>query len=74
MIEKYIHHGKEVAVVSEVKGKHRNHCLCFLGCIYFKPNTAENCEIAQSNFDLCVKYNLVTPVYECSKFEQKLTP
>lgn len=29
MIEKYIHHGKEVFVDSELKGKHKQHCLCW---------------------------------------------
>jgi hypothetical protein len=70
MIEKYIHHGTEVSVISEVKGKHREHCLCFQDCKYFKPNTIENCEIAQTNFNLCLKYDLVTPVYECAKYEK----
>lgn len=67
-VEKYTHHCAEVTVVSAVKGQHRDHCLCFGGCKFFKPGTAEHCEIAAANFALCVKYSLVSPVYECPKF------
>lgn len=58
-----------VAVFEKLKGKHREYCLCFQGCKNFKPGTEENCEIAQSNFANCVKYNTVQPVLECPKFE-----
>ena len=34
-IERYIHHGAEVTVQSHLKGKHREHCLCFQGCSKF---------------------------------------
>ena len=30
VIERYDHHGKSVAVRTELKGKHREHCLCFV--------------------------------------------
>jgi hypothetical protein len=69
MIEKYIHHGAEVSVQSDLRGKHRDHCLCHK-CEHFRPNTPENCPIAQELFELCVKYNLTTPVYECPIFEE----
>jgi len=35
MIERYRHHGEDVAVISAVKGKHREHCLCMSGCPKF---------------------------------------
>lgn len=72
-IEKYIHHGKEVSVISSVKGKHIQNCLCWQRCKFFKPNTPENCEMAQANYELDVKYNLVTPVFECPKYEERKT-
>ena len=28
--ERYVHHGTKVAVQTELKGKHRDHCLCYL--------------------------------------------
>lgn len=68
-VERYIHHGNDVAVISEVKGKHRDHCLCFQGCKFFKPGEQDNCNIAQANYTMCVNYGLVTPVYECPKYE-----
>jgi len=62
--ERYEHHGCMVTVMSAVKGKHREHCLCHI-CSRFMPGTPENCPIAQANYELCLKYNVVTPVYEC---------
>ena len=68
-IESYNYrHGNIVFVDSELKGKHREHCLCYK-CKRFKPNTSENCIIAQDNFILCVRYKIVAPVYECPKWE-----
>lgn len=68
--EKYEHHGKEVSVVSAVKGMHREHCLCF-ACKNFIPEDREvNCNIANAVFENCVKFHLVTPVYECPEYEQ----
>lgn len=69
-IIKYNHHGVDVSVMEHLKGKHGESCLCFANCKYFKPNTPENCEIAQSNFELCLKFHITTPVYECPKYNQ----
>lgn len=66
-IERYVHHGKEVAVDSELKGKHRSHCLCFT-CGSFNPGKPDNCPIAQRVYETCVEFNLVTPVYECPEY------
>ena len=66
-IERYVHHGREVAVDSDLKGKHRSHCLCFI-CDRFNPGASDNCPIAQKLYGLCVEHNLVTPVYECPDF------
>jgi len=68
-IEKYEHHGVEVSVISNVKGRHREHCLCWQKCKYFKPNTPGNCPIAQSLYNLCVENKVTTPVFECKKYE-----
>jgi len=63
----YLHHGGYVFVDEELKGKHREHCLCFK-CGLFKPNTPENCKLANLNFANCQLNNMVLPVYECPKF------
>lgn len=68
-IERYNHHGRDVAVIASVRGTHREHCLCFQGCRFFKPGLPDNCEIAADNYALCVKHNLVAPVFECPKYE-----
>jgi len=62
--EKYEHYGVEVSVVSALRGRHRSICLCY-NCMFFKPASNENCSIAQMNFEMDVKYHLITPVIEC---------
>lgn len=64
-IDRYEHHGKMVSVMSELKGKHRQHCLCFSGCKKFLPGQRDNCPIAQATFANCVKFGTTTPMYEC---------
>jgi hypothetical protein len=67
---KYVHHGKEVGVRKDLKGKHRDHCLCF-DCDNFNLGTSFKCDIADELYKLCCKYNLTTPVFECPEFEEK---
>mgnify|MGYP003674118048 CR=1 FL=1 len=69
MIERYKHHGQIVSVQSHLRGTHTDHCLCFQGCVHFKPLKDNNCEIAQANYKNCVKFGTVQPVYECPKFQ-----
>ncbi len=70
-IERYEHHGAIVAVDSKLKGKHKQHCLCWR-CVWFDPaNREDNCPIANELYALDVKHNLVTPVWECPQFEEK---
>ncbi|RPI50638.1 MAG: hypothetical protein EHM49_08275 [Deltaproteobacteria bacterium] len=65
----YEHYGRLVWVDEALKGKHREHCLCWK-CGKFKPeNHAENCPIANMNYAVCVAFNLVLPVYECPEWE-----
>ncbi len=64
-IEKYVHHDKEVSVISKVKGKHRDMCLCFANCKFFKPDEFDNCNLAKRLYETCVLGGLVTPVFEC---------
>lgn len=73
MFMNYEHHGRMVCVRSELKGKHRDHCLCF-SCQRFKPDTKENCRIAKEVYALCVREDLVLPVWECPLFEEKIPP
>lgn len=69
--EQYDHHGRRVWVRSDLKGRHREHCLCF-SCALFKPERREqNCKIANSVFEVCVQFGLCTPVFECPAFVEK---
>jgi hypothetical protein len=68
-VTQYEHHGALVSVQSLLKGRHREHCLCYQGCVRFKPGQPGNCEIAQALYENCVRFNIVTPVWECPKFE-----
>lgn len=71
MITEYTHHGKKVKVQEHLKGRHREHCLCFM-CKHFNPdNHDENCMIANEVYENCVDFNIVTPVWECPEFEEK---
>lgn len=63
-ITQYEHHEWNVFVDEELKGKHREHCLCFK-CKRFKPGAGTNCTVAWTVFQTCMKYGLTTPVYEC---------
>ena len=59
----YEHHGSIVAVQEHLKGKHREHCLCFQGCGNFKPGTEDNCRRAALLFAFCRAFDMTTPVF-----------
>jgi hypothetical protein len=67
VIETYTHHGVEVKVDSELKGKHRQHCLCHQ-CGRLDDKLFGKCFIATKLYQICVEYNVTTPVYECPHF------
>ncbi|MFC1999185.1 hypothetical protein ACFLXE_00315 [Chloroflexota bacterium] len=67
--EQYEHHKELVWVRSDLKGKHRDHCMCF-DCRLFLPDDREhNCPIANVLYAVCVAFGLCTPVWECPNFE-----
>ena len=66
-IVSYVHHGTEVAVQEHLKGKHREHCLCYQ-CRRFVPDTPSNCPLAALVYALCVLEGVVLPVWECTYF------
>jgi hypothetical protein len=68
--EQYEHHGVAVWVRKDLKGKHREHCLCF-SCANFKPGTPEgNCPKANLNYAVCIAEGMTLPVYECPDFTE----
>ena len=65
---KYEHHGLEVWVRTDLKGTHRQHCLCH-SCEKFRPeNRDDNCSKANRLYQLCVDEGMTTPVFECPDF------
>lgn len=70
MYTRYKHHGKEVTVRTDLKGTHRQHCLCY-DCENLKVGESDNCEIAQAVYTNCVEFDIVTPIFECPRFKQK---
>lgn len=68
--ELYIHHGRQVWVRKDLKGTHRQVCLCY-ECKNFKPGLPElNCPIANLLYAVALTEGVVTPIFECPKFEQ----
>jgi len=63
----YTHHRLVVWVQSHLKGKHKQHCLCY-HCQRFHPGTIFNCKIAKAVYENCVKYGITTPMWECPNF------
>ena len=66
-IVSYVHHGTRVKVREDLKGRHRELCLCH-SCAYLKPGAADNCRKAQRLYELCVAEGMTTPVFECPSF------
>lgn len=66
--EQYEHHGKMMWVNSELKGKHRDHCLCFSCEKFHMVNPDKKCKIADRIFQSCVDCYVVTTIWECSAF------
>lgn len=67
----YVHHGFKVAVQAALKGRHKDHCLCFQGCARFYPGDfLKNCRLAQSLFEFDKRNGMVTPVWECPLFHR----
>ena len=59
------------AVKKSLKDKHERCCLCY-SCRSFKPNTSKNCSIAQATLEHNIKYNIVTPMWECPEYNPNL--
>jgi sarcosine oxidase delta subunit len=71
-IVKYKHHDGEVVFVrKDLKGKHREHCLCFQCSRFFPEDRGENCVTAELVFAVDRECGLVTPVWECPFYQRK---
>ena len=64
----YNHHGRQVAVRADLKGTHREVCLCYR-CSKFQPDDNDNnCPTANLIYALCVRTGVVTPIWECPDY------
>lgn len=66
----YVHHGERVWVRTTLRGRHREHCLCF-ACARLKCGESDNCPTAEALYAMCVAHGLTTPVWECPAFKEK---
>jgi len=67
----YVHHGNRVTVREDLKGRHREYCLCWQ-CTQFLPaDRSKNCRIAELLFAVDRAHGIVTPVWECPDFQEK---
>lgn len=67
----YNHHGWNVYVREDLKGKHREHCACFQCKVFNLEERDKNCPIANTVYALCVLQGLTLPVWECPEFIKK---
>jgi len=64
----YVHHDIRVGVREDLKGKHREYCLCYQ-CHNFTPeDRGNNCAIANALYALNCLAGITTPVWECPNF------
>jgi len=69
--EQYEHHGNKVWVREDLRGLHRDHCLCY-SCAEFNPDDNKaNCALANLLYVICCAHNTVTPVWECAAFKER---
>ena len=69
--EKYEHHGVHVWSRVDLKGTHREHCLCFDCKSLNIDDPEDNCEVADELYQFCVKWGMTTPVFTCPFFRKK---
>jgi len=67
--ERYVHRGFHVAVRTDLRGQHRDYCLCE-SCTKMKPGTPDHCPLARAVEQNCQQFGLVTPVWQCPDFEE----
>ena len=69
----YTHHKRKVWVRDDLKGHHRNFCLCYI-CKrnpFNREEGEEKCPIADAIYQNCKEFGVVTPVWECPEFEDE---
>ena len=70
IIISYEHYGKRVFVRDDLKGRHKEHCLCH-SCAKFLPGKSDHCPIAHAAYEHCLKFNTITLIWECPEFQPR---
>lgn len=71
MYENYERNGKKAWVRSDLKGRHKEFCMCW-DCKKFTPDTEDKgCPIIKQVLDTAAHHNIVLPVWECGVFAAK---
>lgn len=65
-------HGKKVWAHLSMDQLRKSECLC-LNCANLKPGEPDNCSIAQSFFEICVRENVALAVTRCPLWKSKLS-
>jgi len=68
----YKHFNELVAVRGDLKGRHREYCLCNRCGRFFPDDKEMNCPVAEMLFAIDRFCHLVTPVWECPQFVKKM--
>lgn len=63
-------YGKKVWANPTTESLRRSECLC-LNCANLKPGQPDNCHIAQSLYEICVKENIALAVTRCPLWKPK---
>lgn len=69
---KYNHYGFDVVVRSDLKGAHKDNCLCFDCDRFFINDPQKKCKKANMLYAFCCLTGMTTPVFECPDFCEKL--
>ena len=66
-----VFHGKRAWAHPIMDSLRREECLC-LNCDNLKPGQSDNCHIAQTFYEVCVKENVALAVTRCPFWEPKI--
>jgi hypothetical protein len=68
--DKYVHHNTPVYVRKDLKGHHREYCLCYHCENLDIEDVEKNCPIANVLYRFNILAGITTPVWECKEFKE----
>lgn len=70
VVTKFEHHGVVVSCMDNLKGKHREHCLCWICRKLNLADRDKNCKIASLLYAVDRQCQITTPVFYCKEFQK----